>query len=37
MNDILQKEKRYFRTGATLSLSFRLAQLARLKETNSSA
>lgn len=33
MNDILQKQKRYFRTGATLSLSFRLAQLARLKET----
>ncbi|ACJ32655.1 aldehyde dehydrogenase [Anoxybacillus flavithermus] len=33
MNDHLQKQKRYFRTGATLSLSFRLAQLARLKET----
>ncbi|MCL6587838.1 MAG: aldehyde dehydrogenase [Anoxybacillus sp.] len=32
MNDLLQKQKRYFRTGATLSLSFRLAQLARLKE-----
>ncbi|KHF27603.1 Aldehyde dehydrogenase [Anoxybacillus sp. BCO1] len=33
MNEIVQKQKRYFRTGATLSLSFRLAQLARLKET----
>lgn len=33
MNDLLQKQKRYFRTGATLSLSFRLAQLARLTET----
>ncbi|GAC91998.1 NAD-dependent aldehyde dehydrogenase [Anoxybacillus flavithermus NBRC 109594] len=32
MNDLLQKQKRYFRTRATISLSFRLAQLARLKE-----
>lgn len=32
MNDILQKQKRYFRAGETLSLEFRLKQLTRLKE-----
>ncbi|KIQ93762.1 Coniferyl aldehyde dehydrogenase [Anoxybacillus thermarum] len=33
MNELLQKQKRYFRTGETLSLKFRLKQLIRLKET----
>lgn len=33
MNELLQKQKRYFHTGETLSLEFRLKQLIRLKET----
>lgn len=32
MNELLEKQKRYFRTGETLSLEFRLKQLMRLKE-----
>lgn len=33
MNELLKKQKRYFHTGETLSLDFRLKQLTRLKET----
>ncbi|ANB60919.1 aldehyde dehydrogenase [Anoxybacteroides amylolyticum] len=33
MNELLEKQKRYFQTGETLSLEFRLKQLIRLKET----
>ncbi|MCL9970896.1 aldehyde dehydrogenase [Anoxybacillus kestanbolensis] len=33
MNELLEKQKRYFQTGETLSLDFRLKQLMRLKET----